>query len=160
MLKWFFNFSTNFRFSKISVECSVHICSCPWLLGDGKNYWLPQKCKLMPQSLVLSRGQFEAFRGLILRKIMNFSKVWIGILADKFFYRKSKFKFKDFLSTSFGYAIPWTTLLLIYICCAWPDNIDLKKNTTNWYSSFQSCCTYILWNFQPKTTKYVFSTLF
>ena len=28
MLKWFFDFSTGFRFSKISVECSVHICSC------------------------------------------------------------------------------------------------------------------------------------
>ena len=31
MLQWFFDFSTGFRFSKISVECSVHICSCPWL---------------------------------------------------------------------------------------------------------------------------------
>ena len=30
MLKLFFDFSTGFRFSKISVECSVHICSCPW----------------------------------------------------------------------------------------------------------------------------------
>ena len=31
MLKWFFfYFFTGFRFSKISVECSVHICSCPW----------------------------------------------------------------------------------------------------------------------------------
>ena len=29
MLKLFFDFSTGFRFSKISVECSVHICSCP-----------------------------------------------------------------------------------------------------------------------------------
>ena len=27
----FFNFSTGFRFSKVSVECSVHIFSCPWL---------------------------------------------------------------------------------------------------------------------------------
>ena len=31
MLKWCFDFSTGFRFSKISVECFVHICSCPWL---------------------------------------------------------------------------------------------------------------------------------
>ena len=30
MLKWFFDFSTGFRFSKVSVECSVHICNCPW----------------------------------------------------------------------------------------------------------------------------------
>ena len=29
MLKLFFDFSIGFRFSKISVECSVHICSCP-----------------------------------------------------------------------------------------------------------------------------------
>ena len=29
--KWFFDFSTGFRFPKISLECSVHICSCPWL---------------------------------------------------------------------------------------------------------------------------------
>ena len=29
--KWFFDFSTGFRFSKISVECSDYICSCPWL---------------------------------------------------------------------------------------------------------------------------------
>ena len=32
MVKWFFDFSTGFRFSKISVECSVHMCSCPWLI--------------------------------------------------------------------------------------------------------------------------------
>ena len=25
-----FDFSTGFRFSKISVECFVHICSCSW----------------------------------------------------------------------------------------------------------------------------------
>ena len=31
MLEGFFYFSTGFRFSKISVECSVHICSCPWI---------------------------------------------------------------------------------------------------------------------------------
>ena len=24
--------STGFRFSKISVECSVHLCSCPWFI--------------------------------------------------------------------------------------------------------------------------------
>ena len=29
MLTVFFDISTNFRFSKISVECSVHLCSCP-----------------------------------------------------------------------------------------------------------------------------------
>jgi hypothetical protein len=31
ILKRFFDISTGFRFSKISVECSVHSCSCPWL---------------------------------------------------------------------------------------------------------------------------------
>ena len=31
MLKIFFDISTGFRFSKISVECSVHLCSCPWI---------------------------------------------------------------------------------------------------------------------------------
>ena len=30
ILKRFFNIFTGFRFSKISVECSVHLCSCPW----------------------------------------------------------------------------------------------------------------------------------
>ena len=30
ILIWFFDFSTGFRFSKISVECSLHLCSCPW----------------------------------------------------------------------------------------------------------------------------------
>ena len=29
MLKIFFDISTSFRFLKISVECSVHLCSCP-----------------------------------------------------------------------------------------------------------------------------------
>ena len=29
MLKWFFDISTGFRFSKNQCECSVHICSCP-----------------------------------------------------------------------------------------------------------------------------------
>ena len=48
-------------------------------------------------------------------------------MSTPIFYQKSKFNFKDFLSASFGYALPWTTLLLIYMCCAWPDNIDLKK---------------------------------
>jgi hypothetical protein len=31
ILKRFFDISTGFRFSKISVECSVHLCSCPFL---------------------------------------------------------------------------------------------------------------------------------
>ena len=30
MLKIYFDISTGFIFSKISVECSVHLCSCPW----------------------------------------------------------------------------------------------------------------------------------
>jgi hypothetical protein len=29
MLKWFFDISTGFRFSKNQCECSVHSCSCP-----------------------------------------------------------------------------------------------------------------------------------
>jgi hypothetical protein len=37
ILKIFFDISTGFRFSKISVECSVHLCSCPWL---GKQNYL------------------------------------------------------------------------------------------------------------------------
>ena len=32
MLKIFFDISTGFRFSKISVECSVHLYSCPWVM--------------------------------------------------------------------------------------------------------------------------------
>ena len=32
MLKIFFDISTGFKFSKISVECSVHLCSCPWAI--------------------------------------------------------------------------------------------------------------------------------
>ena len=33
--KNFFDFSTGFRFSKVSVECSAHICSCPCIVfGD------------------------------------------------------------------------------------------------------------------------------
>jgi hypothetical protein len=28
--------STGFKFSKISVECSVHLYSCPWLTTDQK----------------------------------------------------------------------------------------------------------------------------
>jgi hypothetical protein len=31
ILKRFFDISPGFRFSKISVECSVYSCSCPWL---------------------------------------------------------------------------------------------------------------------------------
>ena len=34
MLKRWFDFSTGFRFSKISVECFVHICNCPWFRID------------------------------------------------------------------------------------------------------------------------------
>ena len=38
MLTIFFDISTGFRFSKISVECSVHLCSCPWFrLIDEKS---------------------------------------------------------------------------------------------------------------------------
>ena len=36
MLKRFFDNSTYFRFLKISVECSVHSCSCPWLLFSSE----------------------------------------------------------------------------------------------------------------------------
>ena len=32
ILKIFFDIYTGFRFSKISVECSVHSCSCPWII--------------------------------------------------------------------------------------------------------------------------------
>ena len=32
VLKSFFDISTGFRFSKISVECSVHLCSCPCMV--------------------------------------------------------------------------------------------------------------------------------
>ena len=32
MLKIFFDISTGFRFLKISVECSVHLCSSPWTI--------------------------------------------------------------------------------------------------------------------------------
>ena len=35
MLKGFFDISTGFRFSKISVECSVHSCSCPCLMKSS-----------------------------------------------------------------------------------------------------------------------------
>ena len=38
MLKRFFDVSTDFRFSKISVECSVHICSCPCTNVQLKKY--------------------------------------------------------------------------------------------------------------------------
>ena len=37
ILKWFFDISTGFRFSKISVGVSVHIYSCPCLNPDVKN---------------------------------------------------------------------------------------------------------------------------
>ena len=33
MLKIFFDTSTGFRFAKISVECYVHLCSCPWIIS-------------------------------------------------------------------------------------------------------------------------------
>ena len=41
MLKWFFDFSTGFRFSKFSAqwECSVHICSCPCFSLHFKWKW-------------------------------------------------------------------------------------------------------------------------
>ena len=36
----FFNISTGFRFSKISVEYSIHICSCPYLKQQmSVNLW-------------------------------------------------------------------------------------------------------------------------
>ena len=38
MLRIFFDISTGFRFSKISVECSVHLCSCPWVILQLNNY--------------------------------------------------------------------------------------------------------------------------
>ena len=37
MLKWFFDFIIGFRISKISVECSDHICSCPCIT------WIPSR---------------------------------------------------------------------------------------------------------------------
>ena len=43
MLKRFFDISTGFRFSKISVECSVHLCSCPWITQQNMTSWFWQK---------------------------------------------------------------------------------------------------------------------
>ena len=38
----FFDISTGFRFSKISVECSIHSCSCPWTMTmTGKIRYMP-----------------------------------------------------------------------------------------------------------------------
>ena len=31
ILRWSFGISTGFRFWSVCTQCSVHICSCPWL---------------------------------------------------------------------------------------------------------------------------------
>ena len=42
MLKIFFDISTGFKFSKISVECSVHSCSCPC---TNSHFWINLKMR-------------------------------------------------------------------------------------------------------------------
>ena len=69
MLKWIFDFSTGFRFSKISVECSVHICSCPWpnsLLRSKNQVATCHKRALIPSKvqhsqLISSEGKVNYF---------------------------------------------------------------------------------------------------
>ena len=46
MLKWFFDFSTGFRFPKISVECSVQICNCPCLKLKSSGFFYVQTTDL------------------------------------------------------------------------------------------------------------------
>ena len=69
MLKRFFDISTGFRFSKISVECSVHLCSCPWLnLGSGPRIMVMDPGVhyqgLLPSPILTSRRYLEGVRWL------------------------------------------------------------------------------------------------
>ena len=52
MLINFFDISTGFRFSKISVDCSVHLCSCPWL--NSRLYGILKKIYILVQCVVVA----------------------------------------------------------------------------------------------------------
>ena len=55
MLKIFFDISTGFRFSKISMECSVHLCSCPW---SGYQNTTSEKIQIHCECAYLDRSYF------------------------------------------------------------------------------------------------------
>ena len=61
MLKRFFDISTGFRFSKISVECSVHLCSCPCPIvpaGANKAYSFCIRLRPLPGVRLLQLWTF------------------------------------------------------------------------------------------------------
>ena len=60
MLKWFFDFSTGFRHSIISLEYSVHFCSCPWLSAS----WITQKLSLQIPQNILNWFDFQTARNI------------------------------------------------------------------------------------------------
>ena len=80
-LKIFFDISTSFRFSKISVVCSVHLCSCPWVtLAGEKNMsciWLSPM--FLPYFLSTNRENLGI-------KSLYFSSIpTINLCANKFY---------------------------------------------------------------------------
>ena len=76
ILKWFFDISTGFRFSEISVECLVHICSLSldWNTISSNNTF--SLFSVFLQLLLSSAFLRQNFTSscYILRKI--FAKVW------------------------------------------------------------------------------------
>ena len=97
MLKNCFDISTGFRFSKISVECSVHLCSCPWLITSitisrwkGKlRPWLDQMKQEDCQPAIPRNSQnewnlkWQAHPSLILRGFFtDFSRIFHVFFAD------------------------------------------------------------------------------
>ena len=85
MLKRFFDISTGFRFSKISVEGSVHLCSCPWLtLPEPGQQIIPTTllCSPSPEfSDLLTALQYELV-GKVTQK-RNASADNLSILTSK-----------------------------------------------------------------------------
>jgi hypothetical protein len=76
MLKISFDISTGFRFLKISVECSVHSCSCPCLISE-KKIALAQTSKKRCQITILSDAQDSDLAPIFgdLSKSVNISEI-------------------------------------------------------------------------------------
>ena len=67
MFKWFFDISTGFRFQRSVWECSVHICSCPWLVGSPEDDLLNRPYLIKKTNIAdFATTQFmEAWKALI-----------------------------------------------------------------------------------------------
>ena len=89
-----FDFSTGFRFSKISVECSFHLCSCPWysrLVHNKITSKTQVQMTSLANCLVLNCSRHFAVHEISLSMMTKFVTLQCGVFWKKLGYWLQKY---------------------------------------------------------------------